>query len=38
MPDLFNQIIIALCAVGVLLLVANRFVKATPLKEEDQES
>jgi POT family proton-dependent oligopeptide transporter len=38
MPDLFNQIIIALCAVGVFLLVANRFVKATPLKEENQES
>jgi hypothetical protein len=24
--------------VGVFLLVANRFVKATPLKEENQES
>jgi POT family proton-dependent oligopeptide transporter len=34
MPALFNQIIVALCAVGVLLLIANRFVKATPLNED----
>ena len=34
MPALFNQIIVALCAVGVLLLIANSFVKATPLNED----
>jgi hypothetical protein len=34
MPLLFNQIIIALFIVGVLLLVANKFVKAKPLNEE----
>ena len=34
MSALFNQIIVALCAVGVLLLIANRFVKATPLNED----
>ena len=34
MPALFNQIIVALCAVGVLLLIANRFVKATTLNED----
>ena len=34
MPDLFTQIIIALCAVGLLLLVSNRFIKATELTEE----
>jgi POT family proton-dependent oligopeptide transporter len=34
MPALFNQIIVALFAVGVLLLIANRFVKATPLNED----
>jgi POT family proton-dependent oligopeptide transporter len=36
MPDLFTQIIIALCAVGILLLVSNRFIKATELTEEDK--
>jgi hypothetical protein len=36
MPDLFTQIIIALCAVGILLLVSNRFIKATELTEEDE--
>ena len=34
MPGLFNQIIIALVVVGILLLVANKFVKATPLDNE----
>ena len=33
MPDLFMQIIIALFVVGVLLLISNRFVKATEIKE-----
>ena len=33
MPDLFMQIIIALLVVGVLLLISNRFVKATEIKE-----
>ena len=34
MPDLFIQIIAALCAVGIILLLANRFVKATVLEED----
>ena len=34
MPGLFNQIIIALVVVGILLLIANKFVKATPLDNE----
>ena len=33
MPDLFMQIIIALFFVGILLLISNRFVKATEMKE-----
>ena len=34
MPDLFQQIILALCFVGIFLLIANKFVKATELDEE----
>ena len=33
MPDLFMQIIIALFVVGILLLISNRFLKATEIKE-----
>jgi hypothetical protein len=29
MPTLFNQIILALVVVGVVLLIANKFVKAS---------
>ena len=34
MPDLYQQIILALCFVGIFLLIANKFVKATELDEE----
>ena len=33
MPNLFSQIIIALIVVGVVLLISNRFVKASPIDE-----
>ena len=32
-PELFNQIILALCVVGIILLISNKFVKATPVDE-----
>ena len=32
-PELFNQIILALCAVGIILLISNKFVKATSVDE-----
>ena len=32
-PELFNQIILALCVVGIVLLISNKFVKATPVDE-----
>ena len=34
MPDLFNQIILALVAVGIVLIIANRFVKASTNLED----
>ena len=34
MPGLFNQIILALVVVGVILIIANKFVKATTDLEE----
>ena len=34
MPPLFNQIILALVVVGVILIIANKFVKATTDLEE----
>ena len=34
MPDLFQQIIFALCFVGIFLLIANKFVKATEIVDE----
>ena len=33
MPNLFSQIIIALIVVGIVLLISNRFVKASPIDE-----
>ena len=33
-PELFNQIILALCLVGIILLISNKFVKATPVDEK----
>ena len=39
MPDLFNQIILALVAVGIVLIIANKFVKAsTNLEDVDDVS
>ena len=38
MPDLFMQIIIALFVVGILLLISNRFVKATEINEGNLEN
>jgi len=32
-PELFYQIILALCVVGIILLISNKFVKATPVDE-----
>ena len=32
-PELFNQIILALCVIGIILLISNKFVKATPVDE-----
>ena len=32
-PELFNQIILALCVVGIILLISNKFVKATSVDE-----
>ena len=38
MPDLFNQIILALVAVGIVLIITNKFVKAsTNLEDVDDE-
>ena len=34
MPDLFNQIILALVAVGIVLIIANKFVKASTNLED----
>ena len=39
MPDLFNQIILALVSVGIVLIIANKFVKAsTNLEDVDDVS
>jgi dipeptide/tripeptide permease len=37
MPVLFNQIILALVAVGIVLIIANKFVKASTNLEDSPE-